>query len=72
MFTFMHLGDVLFFFSKSEEIMQEVATTEMTLKTTSSEVKEVKSQLQALEIELQAQLSMVRPQRHLMLTLQQS
>ncbi|XP_045894521.1 keratin, type I cytoskeletal 13-like [Micropterus dolomieu] len=44
--------------TKSEEIMQEVATTEMTLKTTSSEVKEVKSQLQALEIELQAQLSM--------------
>ncbi|XP_070779759.1 keratin, type I cytoskeletal 13-like isoform X2 [Enoplosus armatus] len=44
--------------NKSEAITQEVATTEMTLKSTTSEVKEVKSQLQALEIELQSQLSM--------------
>lgn len=46
--------------SQSEMIKQEVVTTEMTLKSTTSEVKEVKSQLQALEIELQSQLSMVR------------
>ncbi|XP_041812792.1 keratin, type I cytoskeletal 13-like [Chelmon rostratus] len=44
--------------TKSEMIKQEVVTTEMTLKSTTSEVKEVKSQLQALEIELQSQLSM--------------
>ncbi|XP_054907827.1 keratin, type I cytoskeletal 13-like [Poeciliopsis prolifica] len=46
------------FQTKSETLSKEVATTEMTLKTTSTEVKEVKSQLQALEIELQSQLSM--------------
>ncbi|XP_037545107.1 keratin, type I cytoskeletal 13 [Nematolebias whitei] len=46
------------FQAKSEALSKEVATTEMTLKTTSSEVKDVKSQLQALEIELQSQLSM--------------
>uniref|UniRef100_A0A096LRU7 Keratin, type 1, 19e n=1 Tax=Poecilia formosa TaxID=48698 RepID=A0A096LRU7_POEFO len=46
------------FQAKSETISKEVATTEMTLKTTTTEVKEVKSQLQALEIELQSQLSM--------------
>lgn len=47
------------FSPQSEALSKEVATTEMTLKTTSSEVKDVKSQLQALEIELQSQLSMV-------------
>ncbi|MEQ2301572.1 Keratin, type I cytoskeletal 13 [Ameca splendens] len=46
------------FQSKSETLSQEVASTEMTLKTSTTEVKEVKSQLQALEIELQSQLSM--------------
>jgi len=46
------------FQSKSEGINKEVATTEMTLKSTTMEVKEVKSQLQSLEIELQSQLSM--------------
>ncbi|XP_008285793.1 keratin, type I cytoskeletal 13-like [Stegastes partitus] len=46
------------FQGKSEGLSKEVATTEMTLKTTTTEVKEVKSQLQALEIELQSQLSM--------------
>ncbi|XP_037834561.1 keratin, type I cytoskeletal 13 isoform X2 [Kryptolebias marmoratus] len=46
------------FQSKSEALTKEVATTEMTLKSSSGEVKEVKSQLQALEIELQSQLSM--------------
>nr|XP_046271060.1 keratin, type I cytoskeletal 13-like [Scatophagus argus] len=44
--------------NKSDIISQEVATTEITLKSTTSEVKEVKTQLQALEIELQSQLSM--------------
>ncbi|XP_054861431.1 keratin, type I cytoskeletal 13-like [Amphiprion ocellaris] len=46
------------FQAKSEILSKEVSTTEMTLKSTTSEVKEVKSQLQALEIELQSQLSM--------------
>ncbi|XP_060883240.1 keratin, type I cytoskeletal 13-like isoform X2 [Labrus mixtus] len=46
------------FQAKSEAISQEVATTEMTMKSTSTEVKDVKSQLQGLEIELQSQLSM--------------
>ncbi|XP_034566543.1 keratin, type I cytoskeletal 13-like [Notolabrus celidotus] len=46
------------FQAKSEMISQEVATTEMTLKSSTSEVKEVKSQLQSLEIELQSQMSM--------------
>jgi len=45
---------------QSEAITKEVATAEMTLKTTTTEVKDVKSQLQSLEIELQSQLSMVR------------
>ncbi|XP_051275999.1 keratin, type I cytoskeletal 13 isoform X3 [Dicentrarchus labrax] len=44
--------------TKSEMISQEVATTEMTLKSSTTEVKEVKSQLQSLEIELQSQMSM--------------
>ncbi|XP_019124408.2 keratin, type I cytoskeletal 13 [Larimichthys crocea] len=44
--------------TQSESITKEVAATEMTLKTTTTEVKEVKSQLQGLEIELQSQLSM--------------
>ncbi|KAL3986490.1 tubulin beta [Sarotherodon galilaeus] len=46
------------FQAKSEVLTKEVAATEMTLKTSTVEVKEVKSQLQALEIELQSQLSM--------------
>ncbi|KAM3863790.1 keratin, type I cytoskeletal 13-like [Diretmus argenteus] len=46
------------FQAKSEVLVKEVETSEMTLKTTTTEVKEVKSQLQALEIELQSQLSM--------------
>lgn len=37
----------------------EVVTTEETLKSSSMEVKTVKTQLQALQIELQSQLSMV-------------
>lgn len=52
----------LFFSSQSELIKQEVVTTEQTLKSTTLEVKEVKTQLQGLEIELQSQLSMVRIQ----------
>lgn len=45
---------------QSEVISREVATTEESLKSSTKEVKEVKTQLQALEIELQSQLSMVR------------
>ncbi|KAF7647821.1 hypothetical protein LDENG_00166020 [Lucifuga dentata] len=44
--------------AKSETLNKEMAASEMTLKSTVSEVKDVKSQLQALEIELQSQLSM--------------
>ncbi|XP_034394837.1 keratin, type I cytoskeletal 13-like [Cyclopterus lumpus] len=44
--------------SKSEMLSQEVATAEVTMKATTSDVKVVKSQLQALQIELQSQLSM--------------
>lgn len=46
-----------------------MATTEMTLKSTTSEVKEVKTQLQSLEIELQSQMSMVRTQCYLIIML---
>ncbi|KAL7377690.1 hypothetical protein ABVT39_003176 [Epinephelus coioides] len=46
------------FLAKSEELSKEVAATEMTIKSSTSEVKDVKSQLQGLEIELQSQLSM--------------
>ncbi|XP_070836402.1 keratin, type I cytoskeletal 13-like [Chaetodon trifascialis] len=46
------------FQTKMELIKQDTAEVEMTLRTTNTEVKEVKSQLQALEIELQSQLSM--------------
>ncbi|XP_039980021.1 keratin, type I cytoskeletal 13-like [Xiphias gladius] len=46
------------FQAKSETLSQEVATTEMTLKSTTSEVKDVRTQLQVLEIELQSQLSL--------------
>ncbi|XP_068581731.1 keratin, type I cytoskeletal 13-like [Cebidichthys violaceus] len=46
------------FQSKTEMLNTEVATAEVMMKTTSSEVKTVKSQLQALQIELQSQLSM--------------
>ncbi|XP_042360474.1 keratin, type I cytoskeletal 13-like [Plectropomus leopardus] len=46
------------FREKSEELNKEVANVEMTIQSTTSEVKEVKKQLQALEIELQSQLSM--------------
>ncbi|CAL8282374.1 unnamed protein product [Boreogadus saida] len=48
----------VWFQAKSEAISVEVAEAEMTVKTTSSEMKDVKSSLQALEIELQSQLSM--------------
>uniref|UniRef100_H3CBU8 IF rod domain-containing protein n=1 Tax=Tetraodon nigroviridis TaxID=99883 RepID=H3CBU8_TETNG len=44
--------------TKTETLSQEVVTTEQTLKSSSLEVKAVKAQLQALEIELQSQLSM--------------
>lgn len=54
---------------QSEVISREVATTEESLKSSTKEVKEVKIQLQALEIELQSQLSMVRTPRWLMLHL---
>ncbi|KAG7505156.1 keratin, type I cytoskeletal 13-like [Solea senegalensis] len=46
------------FQAKSEALTQEMVTTEMTLQSSTSEVKDVKSQLNALEIELQTQLSM--------------
>lgn len=45
---------------QSEALTKEVETTELTLMSTTTEVKDVKSQLQSLEIELQSQLSMVR------------
>lgn len=48
---------------QSEVISREVATTEESLNSSTKEVKEVKTQLQALEIELQSQLSMVRTPR---------
>ncbi|XP_075939480.1 keratin, type I cytoskeletal 13-like [Anarhichas minor] len=44
--------------SKTEMINTEVATAEVTMKSTTSEVKTVKSQLQSLQLELQSQLSM--------------
>jgi len=46
------------FQAKTEVLSTEIASSEMTLKSSTSEIKEVKSQLQALEIELQSQLSM--------------
>uniref|UniRef100_A0A667WJV7 Keratin type 1 c19e n=1 Tax=Myripristis murdjan TaxID=586833 RepID=A0A667WJV7_9TELE len=49
----------VWFQDKSEALTKEVATSEMTLQTTTTEVKDTKSQLQALEIELQSQLSML-------------
>ncbi|XP_010790705.1 putative calcium-transporting ATPase 13, plasma membrane-type [Notothenia coriiceps] len=45
--------------TKSEAIAKEEETTIMSIQTTSTEVKETKSLLQALEIELQSQMSMV-------------
>lgn len=48
---------------QSEVINREVATTEESLKSSTKEVKDVKTQLQALQIELQSQLSMVRTPR---------
>ncbi|KAM6957726.1 keratin, type I cytoskeletal 50 kDa-like [Aplochiton taeniatus] len=46
------------FQAKSEELSKEVAVSETTLKTTSTESKEIKSSLQALQIELQSMLTM--------------
>ncbi|KAM7371406.1 hypothetical protein PAMP_008654 [Pampus punctatissimus] len=46
------------FQAKTEVLNKEVATTEATLKSSTMEVKDVKTQCQALEIELQSQLSM--------------
>ncbi|XP_034046431.1 keratin, type I cytoskeletal 13-like [Thalassophryne amazonica] len=46
------------FEEKTASLSQEVAATEVTLQTSTTEIKDIKSQLQALEIELQSQLSM--------------
>ncbi|KAM7387615.1 hypothetical protein PAMA_009976 [Pampus argenteus] len=46
------------FQTKAEVINKEVVTTEATLKSSTMEVKDVKTQCQGLEIELQSQLSM--------------
>lgn len=45
--------------TQSEAISREVASNEESLQSSTQQVKEVKTQLQALEIELQSQLSMV-------------
>lgn len=45
--------------TQSEAIGREVASNEESLQSSTQQVKEVKTQLQALEIELQSQLSMV-------------
>ncbi|XP_047427496.1 keratin, type I cytoskeletal 13-like isoform X1 [Mugil cephalus] len=46
------------FQAKSDELNKEVVTSTVTLQTTKSEISDLKRTLQALEIELQAQLSM--------------
>lgn len=46
--------------AQSEVISKEVATVGESLQSSVVQVKEVKTQLQGLEIELQSQLSMVR------------
>ncbi|CAL8306344.1 unnamed protein product [Merluccius merluccius] len=46
------------FHTKSEVIIKEVAVVDSDMKQTSTEMKDVRSSLQALEIELQSQLSM--------------